>query len=75
MCRRAGISSSELELDQLIHEDGFTFVCFRKEGIRVIFSIGASGTLVSAPIVIVGVDRRGVATIADKIRNYLHNPD
>jgi len=71
----AGISSSGLELDQLIHEDGFTFVCFRKEGIRVIFSIGSSGPSVSAPVVIVGVDRRGVATIADRIRNHLHNPD
>ena len=71
----ASVSSSGLELDQLIHEDGFTFVCFRKEGVRVIFSIGSSGPLVSAPVVVVGVDRRGVATIADKIRNSLHNPE
>jgi len=71
----ASISSSGLDLDQLIHEDGFTFVCFRKEGIRVIFSISVSDALLSAPVVVVGVDRRGVATIADRIRNSLHNPD
>ncbi len=71
----AGINSGGLELDQLIHEDGFTFVCFRKEGVRVIFSVGSSGPLVSAPVIVVGVDRRGVATVADKIRNSLHNPD
>jgi hypothetical protein len=71
----AGINSSGLELDQLIHEDGFTFVCFRRDGIRVIFSVGRSNTLVSAPVVVVGVDRRVVATIADKIRNSLHNPE
>jgi hypothetical protein len=68
----AGISSSGLDLDQLIHEDGFTFVCFRRNGIRVIFSVGSSDTLVSAPVVVVGVDRRLVATVADQIRNSLH---
>jgi hypothetical protein len=70
----AGITSNGLDLDQLIHEDGFTFVCFRRDGVRVIFSVGQSDTLVSAPIVIVGVDRKLVATVADKIRNSLHNP-
>jgi hypothetical protein len=70
----AGISSSGLELDQLIHEDGFTFVCFRRDGVRVIFSIGSSDTLVSAPVVVVGVDRKIVATVADRIRNSLHKP-
>ncbi|TFG27262.1 ATP-binding protein [Candidatus Thorarchaeota archaeon] len=69
------INSGGLDLDQLIHEDGFTFVCFRSEGIRVVFSIGTSGILVSAPVVVVGVDRRLVAAVADRIRNALHNPD
>ena len=69
------ISSGNLDLDQLIHEDGFTFVCFRSEGVRVVFSIGMSGTMVSAPVVVVGVDKRSVAKTADRIRNALHNPD
>jgi len=65
-------SSSGLELDQLIHEDGFTFVCFRSEGVRVIFSIGSSESKITAPIVVVGVERRAVASVADRIRNSLH---
>ncbi|MHA1635802.1 MAG: ATP-binding protein [Candidatus Thorarchaeota archaeon] len=71
----ASISSNGLNLDQLIHEDGFTFVCFRRDGVRVIFSIGCSDTLVSAPVVVVGVDRKIVTTVADLIRNSLHKPD
>ncbi len=68
----AGISSSGLELDQLIHEDGFTFVCFRSEGVRVIFSVGSSESKICAPVVIVGIDRRVVASAADRIRSSLH---
>ena len=71
----ASISSNGLDLDQLIHEDGFTFVCFRRDGVRVIFSIGCSDILVSAPVVVVGVDRKIVATVADRIRNSLHKPE
>ncbi|MGY5871281.1 MAG: ATP-binding protein [Candidatus Thorarchaeota archaeon] len=71
----AGIRSSGLELDQLIHEDGFTFVCFRKDGIRVVFSVGSSGSIISAPVVVVGVDRRTVASVADKIRSSLHKAE
>jgi len=71
----SGISASGLDLDQLIHEDGFTFVCYRKDGIRVVFSIGVSGSMVSAPIVVVGVDRRAVAAVADRIRSSLHKPE
>ena len=70
----SGISASSLDLDQLIHEDGFTFLCFRKDGIRVVFSIGTSGPLLSAPIVVVGVDRRAVSAVADRIRTTLHKP-
>ncbi len=71
----AGISSSGLELDQLIHEDGFTFVCFRSEGVRVIFSVGSSELKICAPVVIVGIDRRVVASAADRIRRSLHKPE
>ncbi|TFG27989.1 ATP-binding protein [Candidatus Thorarchaeota archaeon] len=66
-----GITSTGMELDQLIHEDGFTFVCFRKEGVRVVFSVGASQTYLSIPIVIVGVDRKKVVTVTDQIRTAL----
>ncbi len=71
----AGISSSGLELDQLIHEDGFTFVCFRSEGVRVIFSVGSSESKICVPVVIVGIDRRVVASAADRIRRSLHKPE
>jgi hypothetical protein len=70
-----GISSTGMELEQLIHEDGFTFVCFRGEGVRVSFSISASQSLLSLPIVIVGVDKRSVISFADKLRTVLHTPD
>ena len=71
----AGISSSGLELDQLIHEDGFTFVCFRSDGVRVIFSVGNSESKICSPVVIVGIDRRVVASVADRIRSSLHKPE
>ena len=71
----AGISSSGLELDQLIHEDGFTFICFRRDGVRVIFSVGSSESKICAPVAIVGIDRRVVASAADRIRSSLHKPE
>jgi hypothetical protein len=71
----AGISSSGFELDQLIHEDGFTFICFRSDGVRVIFSVGSSESKICAPVVIVGIDRRVVASAADRIRRSLHKPE
>ncbi|TFG99636.1 ATP-binding protein [Candidatus Thorarchaeota archaeon] len=69
------ISSIGLDLEQLIHEDGFTFACFRRDGARVVFSIASSGSMVSAPLVVVGVERKTVAAIADRIRSSLHNPE
>jgi hypothetical protein len=69
-----GITSTGMELEQLIHEDGFTFVCFRRGGVRVSFSVGASQTYLSIPIVVVGVDKRVVVSFADKIRAVLHTP-
>jgi hypothetical protein len=70
-----GISSTGLGIEQLIHEDGFTFVCFRGEGVRVSFSVGASQSLLSLPIVVVGVDRRSVLSFTDKLHAVLHAPD
>ncbi|MCK5389488.1 MAG: hypothetical protein KAJ36_03305, partial [Candidatus Thorarchaeota archaeon] len=71
----AGIGTSGFELDQLIHEDGFTFVCFRSEGVRVVFSVGSSESKICAPVVIVGIDRRVVTSAADRIRSSLHKPE
>ena len=64
-----------MELDQFMHEDGFTFVCYRRNGVRVIFSVGSSGPNLSLPVVVVGVDRKVVARVADKIRSSLHQPE
>ena len=65
------ITSAGMELDQLIHEDGFTFVCFRKEGIRAAFSVGTSQAFLSIPTVIVGIDRKKVLSMVDHIRTAL----
>jgi hypothetical protein len=69
------ISSVGMEVVQLIHEDGFTFICFRREGVRAAFSIGASQSMLSLPIIIVGVERKLVIALADKIRSLLHVPE
>lgn len=65
------VGSSGAILEQMVHEDGFTFVFYRKEGVRVVFSIASSQLLLSLPIVVVGSDRKSVITIADKIRGFL----
>lgn len=65
------ITSAGMELDQLIHEDGFTFVCFRKEGVRAAFSVGTSQTFLSIPVVVVGIDRKKAFSMADQIRTAL----
>ncbi len=69
------ITSSGMDLDQLIHEDGFTFVCFRKNGVRVAFSVGTSQSYLSIPIVVVGVDKKRVVSITDQIRTALQPID
>ncbi len=65
------ITSAGMNLDQLIHEDGFTFVCFRKDGVRVAFSVGVSQTYLSIPIVVVGIDKKRVLSVTDQIRAEL----
>jgi hypothetical protein len=68
------IGSTGAELEQMIHEDGFTFVCYRQEGVRVVFSIACSQPLLSLPIAVVGVNRKSVISVADKIRAVLRAP-
>lgn len=67
------ITSAGMDLDQLIHEDGFTFVCFRKAGVRVAYSVAISQNYLSIPIVIVGVDRKKVVSMTDQIRTTLQS--
>jgi hypothetical protein len=69
-----GVMAAGLDLDRLIHEDGFTFVCFRKNGLRVAFAVGATGDDLCAPVVVTGSERRAVERTADKIRSNLHSP-
>ncbi len=66
-----GIQSAGLELDRLIHEDGFTFVCFRKNGLRAAFAVGVTGEAFCAPVVVISSDRRLVERAVDKIRAAL----
>lgn len=66
-----GITSAGMELDQLIHEDGFTFVCFRKEGVRVVYSAATSQTYLSIPIIIVGSDKKKTLAMTDLIKRTL----
>lgn len=68
------IDTAGAELEQMIHEDGFTLVCYRREGVRIVFSIASSQSLLSLPIVVVGVNRKSVISIADKIRAVLRAP-
>ena len=67
----SGIEKAGLELDRLIHEDGFTFVCFRRNGVRVAFAVGQSGSFICAPVVAVGSNRSLVDRIIDAIRAFL----
>jgi hypothetical protein len=67
-----GLASSGLEIDRLIHEDGFTFVCFRKGGIRAAFAVGETGESYCAPIVVIGSDRKEVERTADRIRSAFY---
>lgn len=69
-----GITSSGFEVDRLIHEDGFTFVCFRKNGLRAAFAVGATGDTYCAPIVVIGSERRAVDRIVDTIRSDFYGP-
>ncbi|MHA1768513.1 MAG: ATP-binding protein [Candidatus Thorarchaeota archaeon] len=67
----AGLSKAGLHLDRLIHEDGFTFVCFRRDGLRVAFAVGKSGEALCAPVVAVGANRQVVTRVIDTARTSL----
>ena len=67
----AGLLSSGMALDELIHEQDFTFVCFRMNGLRAAFTVGVSEDNVSIPIVVIGGSKGAVSKIAGKIKGVL----
>ena len=69
----SGLQSVGMTLHELIHENDFTFVCFRVDGLRAAFTIGVSDDKVSLPIVVIGGNKAVVAKFASKIRSILPN--
>ncbi|MFW9813406.1 MAG: ATP-binding protein [Candidatus Thorarchaeota archaeon] len=67
----SGLLSAGMNLDELLHEGEFTFVCFRKDGMRAAFTVGISESNISVPIVVIGTHRKSVGELADKIRSVL----
>ena len=67
----SGIISSGMVLEELLHEGAFTFVCFRKDGVRAAFTVGVSESNISIPVVAIGASRKAVSALADKIRTSL----
>ncbi|MHA2026256.1 MAG: ATP-binding protein [Candidatus Thorarchaeota archaeon] len=67
----SGLLSVGMVLDELLHEGDFTFVCFRKDGLRAAFTVGTSESNISVPIVVIGANRKIVGALADKIRSVL----
>ncbi len=67
----SGLLSVGMVLDELLHEGDFTFVCFRKNGLRAAFTVGISESNISVPIVVIGANRKIVGALADKIRSVL----
>jgi len=66
-----GLLSAGMTLDELIHENDFTFVCFRKDGMRAAFTVGVSEELVSIPVVVIGGNRSSVGKLAGTIKGVL----
>jgi len=66
-----GILSSGMSLYELIHEADFTFICFRKDGMRAAFTVGTSEGKVAIPIVVIGGNRSEVSNLAGRLRSKL----
>ena len=67
----SGLISAGMTLDELIHEHDFTFVCFRKDGMRAAFTVGVSEGMISVPIVVIGGNRSAVSKLAGSIKSIL----
>lgn len=67
----SGLISAGMTLDELIHESDFTFVCFRKDGMRAAFTVGVSEDTISVPIVVIGGNRSSVSNLAGSIKGIL----
>jgi hypothetical protein len=60
-----------MTLDELIHEHDFTFVCFRKDGMRAAFTVGVSEEQVSIPIVVIASNRSSVGKLVGAIKGII----
>jgi len=67
----SGLLSVGMNLDELLHEGDFTFVCFRMDGMRAAFTVGVSESNISVPVVVIGTNRKAVGALADKVRGAL----
>ncbi|MFX1605141.1 MAG: ATP-binding protein [Promethearchaeota archaeon] len=67
----SGILSTGMNLDELIHEHDFTFVCFRMNGLRAAFTVGMSEEKVSVPIVVIGRNKNAVDKLSSHIKGVL----
>ena len=67
----SGLQTAGMKLRELIHENDFTFVCFRVDGLRTAFTAGISEDRVSIPIVVIGGSKAAVAKLASEIRNVI----
>ena len=67
----SGLISAGMTLDELIHEHDFTFVCFRKDGMRAAFTVGVSEGMISVPIVVIGGNRSAVGKLTGSIKSIL----
>jgi len=67
----SGLVSAGMTLDELIHENDFTFICFRMDDLRAAFTVGVSENIVSIPIVVIGGSKSTVGKLAGRIRTIL----
>ncbi len=61
------LSDSGMTVDSVEHGEGFSFVLLQKGDIRAALSGGATGPLSCVSAVLVGDDRKEVATISSKL--------
>ncbi|MFX0107717.1 MAG: ATP-binding protein [Candidatus Hodarchaeota archaeon] len=67
MCVKA-LGNAGMEIDSVKHEEGFSFVLFRKNSIRGALSAGASGLLACVGVTLVGENRKDISGIMSKVR-------
>lgn len=65
----AALVSLGLAIDSVRHTEGFTFVLMRKDAMRASISVGVSEESACVPVVIVGPDKKAVASLSAKARS------